>query len=94
MALCVFDSREAARANSESLDENELFLNTLELYGPLLPECMSRGPMRPDPVRVSTLELWKILEALGLEYVTINPPRAGQKVKSFKLHPATTFKPA
>lgn len=93
-ALCVFDSREAAEANSASLDENQMFLNTLELYGSCLPACVRRGPLLPEPVQVSARELWEIIAALGLGYVAMNPPPAGQKVKSFKLHPARAFKPA
>lgn len=51
-ALCVFDSREAAEENARGLDEDHLFLNTLELYGSRLPECVRQGPMLPEPVGV------------------------------------------
>jgi len=92
-ALCVFDSREAAEANSASLDENQMFLNTLELYGPHLPACVRQGPLLPEPAGVSAEELWGILVTLGLAYVAANPPPAGQKVESFRLLPAELFRP-
>lgn len=93
-ALCVFDSREAAEENAASLDENHLFLNTLELYGAYLPECVRQGPMLPEPIGVSAVELWEVIEALGVDYVTINPPPVGEEVATFKLWPSGSFKPA
>lgn len=93
-ALCVFDSREAAVEHVESLDENQMFLSTLELYGSSVPECVLRGPLLPKLREVSGRELWKIIETVGVGYVTMNPPSAEQKVKTFGLQPSDTFKVA
>lgn len=90
-ALCVFDCKQAAEENAASLDENHLFLNTLELYGAYLPECVRQGPMLPEPIGVSPGELWEVIEALSVDYVTINPPSAAEEVKTFKLWPSEAF---
>lgn len=92
-ALCVFDSREAAVEQIESLDENRLFLSTLELYGPSMPTCVRRGPLLPELRKVSGEELWKIIETVGVGYVTLNPPPAERKASAFELHPVGIFNP-
>lgn len=92
-ALCVFDSREAATDHVESLDENHMFLGTLEFYGTSMPACVRRGPLLPGLEEVSIRELWKVIEAVGVDYVTINPPPAEQKACTFELWPSELFEP-
>lgn len=97
-ALCVFDSRQAALEHVEALDENQMFMSTLELYGSSMPACVRRGPLLPELREVSGKELWRIIETVGVGYVTMNPssaePSAGQKVKTFELQPVGIFRPA
>lgn len=91
-ALCVFDTREAAVEHVEALDENQMFMSTLELYGSSMPKCVRRGPLLPELREVSGEELWKIIETVAVGYVTMNPPSAEQKVKTFELQPSEVFK--
>ncbi len=97
-ALCVFDSREAAAEHLEGLDENQLFMSTLEIYGPSMPACVRRGPLMPELRAVSGRELWEIIETVGVAYVTVNPPSAGsstgRQTKTFELRPSEAFKVA
>lgn len=97
-ALCVFDSREAAVEHVESLDENQMFMSTLELYGSSMPACVRQGPLLPKLREVSARELWKIIETISVGYVTMNPPSAEpsaeRKVKTFELQPVGLFKGA
>lgn len=97
-ALCVFDSCKAALEHVEALDENQMFMSTLELYGSSMPACVHRGPLLPELREVSGEELWKIIETVGVSYVTMNPPSAERtaekKVKTFELQPSEVFKPA
>ena len=90
-ALCAFDSREAVEEHVKSLSENRMFLNTLELYGSSVPECVLRETLLPELQEVSGKELWKIIETVGVGYVTVNPPSAElstrRKVKTFELQP-------
>lgn len=90
-ALCVFDSREAAREHAGSLDENQIFLGTLEMYGRHLPPWARRGPLVPGLRRVSDRELWEIIKTLGVGYVTLNPPTPGRDDTTFELRPSHVF---
>lgn len=92
-ALCVFDSREAAVEHVQSLDENQIFLSTLELYGTSMPACVRRGPLLPELQEVSVQELWEIIASVGVGFVTINPPPAEQKACTFELWPSEFFEP-
>ena len=77
-------------------------MSTLELYGSSMPACVRRGPLLPELHEVSGKELWKIIETIGVGYVTMNPPSAEpsperaaeKKVKTFELQPSEVFKPA
>lgn len=97
-ALCVFDSHRAARQHVENLDENQMFLSTLELYGPSMPTCIRQGSLLPELREVSGEELWEIILAVGVDYVTVNPPSeartARQGIKTFELRPSEVFKVA
>lgn len=70
-ALCLFDSKEAAEAHLHGLSEPKVYLDTLERYGPQIPDWMNEEVLMPTPTEVSTGDLKDILAATGVEYVAL-----------------------
>lgn len=90
-ALCVFDSRTAAEEHLRSLGEAQVFLDTLERYGASIPEWMRRDPLLPEVHEVPARELHQVLWSIGVEYVTLNPPPAGERVEALEFLSAEAF---
>lgn len=90
-ALCVFDSRAAAEEHLAGLGEARMFLDTLERYGAHIQYWMRREPLLPEVREVSTRELRRILRSIGVEYVTLNPPPAEERVETLDLLPSSSF---
>lgn len=90
-ALCVFDSRAAAEGHLASLGEARIFLDTLERYGASIPDWMRREPTLPEVKEVPRRDLRRVLESIGVEYATLNPPPAGDRVEDLELLPAEAF---
>lgn len=93
VALCAFDSRSAAEEHAQSLDEPQMFMSTLEQYGPAIPPWMHQVALLPRVFEVSRDVLWKITEAMRLDYVALDPPPMGQKMGYLELKPSRTFRP-
>ncbi len=92
-ALCAFDSEEAAAEHLRGLTEPQMFLDTLERYGPLVPSCLRDGALLPRVREVSRRGLWEAIKATGAGYVAVNPPRAGERVETVELLLAEGFEP-
>jgi len=90
-ALCVFDSEVLAREHLESLSEPQMFLDTLEFYGPSMPPWAHEELLLPRACVVSGEELQQIIEESGVPYVALNPPPASQGAKTFRLWHAKSF---
>jgi hypothetical protein len=93
VALCVFDSRDAAEDHLRGLSETQMFLDTLEQYGTSVPSCLRDGPLLPEVRGVSRRGLWEAIKATGAGYVAVNPPRAGERVETVELLLAEGFEP-
>ncbi len=92
-ALCAFASKDAAEDHLRGLSETQMFLDTLERYGPLVPPCLRDGPLLPRVREVSRRGLWEAIKATGAGYVALNPPRAGERVETVELLLAEGFEP-
>lgn len=91
-ALCVFDSKDMAERRLRRLSEPQMFLDALERYGTAMPAWVHQEPLLPKVHEVSGEELWEIIGMTGVEYVALNPPLAGQSVKTLELRCAGTFR--
>lgn len=90
-ALCVFDSRAAAEEHLRSLGEAQMFLDTLERYGASMPDWMRRDPLLPEVHEVPAWDVHQVLWSIGVEYATLNPPPAGERVEALEFLPAGAF---
>lgn len=90
-ALCLFDSKGAAEEYLRCLSELQMFLNTLEQYGPFTPSWVRQETLLPKVCGISRRGLWKAIKDIGVGYVAINPPPEGVEEEIFELYPSGIF---
>ncbi len=90
--MCAFDSEEAAAEHLRVLTGPQMFLDTLERYGPSFPSCLRDGPLLPRVREVSRRGLREAIEGTGAGYVAVNPPRPGARVETVELLLAEGFR--